>query len=177
MPPIGRRSFLAGASIAAMLGAGGCSTSTGARASERFAHGVASGDPGPDRVVIWTRLDAAAEGEEVEWLVARDARLRRIVRRGRLRARAAHDYCCKVDVDGLDPGTSYYYAFRADGARSATGRTRTLPVGAVERLRFAVAACANIQEGAFAAYAHIAALESLDAVLHLGDYIYEYGEA
>src|SRR5512139_1788977 len=144
MPPIGRRSFLAGASIAAMLGAGGCSTSTGARASERFVHGVASGDPGPDRVVIWTRLDAAADGEKVEWIVALDARLRRVVRRGDVGALAAHDFCCKVDVDGLAPGTTYFYAFRARGERSATGRTRTLPQGEVERLRFAVASCANL---------------------------------
>lgn len=171
-----RRAFVAGSGLALALGATGCATNGGPPEPVRFVHGVASGDPGPDRVVIWTRLDAAADGEAVEWIVALDARLRRVVRRGELGALAAHDFCCKVDVDGLAAGTTYFYAFRARGERSATGRTRTLAQGAVERLSFVVASCANIQDAAFAAYARIAEIDSLDAVLHLGDYIYEYGD-
>lgn len=176
MPPLDRRGFVAGAGLGAVLGLGGCAAAGRAGGALRFAHGVASGDPGPDRVVIWTRLDGASGPEEVEWLVARGPGLRGVVRRGRVVADPARDFCCKVDVEGLDPGATYWYGFRAGGRRSATGRTRTLPRDGVERLRFAVAACANRQQGSFAAYARIAGLEALDAVLHLGDYIYEYGD-
>lgn len=176
MPPLDRRRFLAGAGLAATLGVSGCAGTQRGRGEPRFVHGVASGDPGPDRVVIWTRLDGATGDEELEWLVAREPRLRRVVRRGRVVADPARDFCCKVDVDGLEPGTTYYYAFRLRGARSVVGRTRTLPRQTVASLRFAVAACANHQQGSFAAYARIAELQSLDAVLHLGDYIYEYGD-
>lgn len=176
MPPLDRRGFLAGAGLAAALGASGCAGTQGDRDQSRFAHGVASGDPGAERVVIWTRLDGATAVEELEWLVAREPQLRHVVRRGRVMADPLHDFCCKVDVGGLEPGTTYFYAFRVHGEHSVVGRTRTLPQDAVESLRFAVAACANYQQGSFAAYARIAELESLDAVLHLGDYIYEYGD-
>ena len=176
MPPLDRRGFLAGAGLAAALGASGCAGTQGDRRQSRFAHGVASGDPGAERVVIWTRLDDATAAEELEWLVARDPQLRHVVRRGRVMADPLHDFCCKVDVGGLEPGTTYFYAFRVHGEHSVVGRTRTLPQDAVESLRFAVAACANYQQGSFAAYARIAEMESLDAVLHLGDYIYEYAD-
>lgn len=176
MPPLDRRGFLAGAGLAAALGVSGCAATQGGRGQPRFAHGVASGDPGADRVVIWTRLDGATTAEELEWLVAREPGLRHVVRRGLVVADPVRDFCCKVDVDGLEPGTTYFYAFRIRGERSVVGRTRTLAPDAVESLRFAVAACANYQQGSFAAYARIAELESLDAVLHLGDYIYEYGD-
>jgi alkaline phosphatase D len=176
MPPIGRREFLAGAGIVAALGAGGCATPERPARSSRFAHGVASGDPAADRVVIWTRLDGGVDAEELTWVVARDRRLRRVVQRGSVTASPDSDFCCKVDVGGLEPGTTYFYGFRAGRERSATGRTRTLPSGTVPRLEFAVSACANYQQGAFAAYARIAEMDALNAVLHLGDYIYEYGD-
>ncbi|MBP9033641.1 MAG: alkaline phosphatase D family protein [Pseudomonadales bacterium] len=176
MPPLDRRGFLAAASVAAAIGVSGCASTKDHRGTERFVHGVASGDPGPDRVVIWTRLDGATGAEALEWLVAREPGLRRVVRRGRVVADPSNDFCCKIDVDRLEPGTTYFYAFRIRDQCSAVGRTRTLARQGVENLRFAVAACANYQQGSFAAYDHIAGLESLDAVLHLGDYIYEYGD-
>ncbi|MBK9468303.1 MAG: PhoD-like phosphatase N-terminal domain-containing protein [Gammaproteobacteria bacterium] len=153
MPPLDRRGFLAGAGLAAALGASGCAGTQGDRDQSRFAHGVASGDPGAERVVIWTRLDGATAVEELEWLVAREPQLRHVVRRGRVMADPLHDFCCKVDVGGLEPGTTCFYAFRVHGEHSVVGRTRTLPQDAVESLRFAVAACANYQQGSFAAYA------------------------
>ena len=86
------------------------------------------------------------------------------------------DYTVKVDVDGLQPDAAYYYGFEALGAASLTGRTRTAPEGAADHLRFAVVSCSNYQSGYFNAYARIAERDDLSAVIHLGDYIYEYAE-
>jgi alkaline phosphatase D len=142
-----------------------------------FLHGIASGDPLTDRVVLWTRvtlLDPAA-AIPVKWTVAEDRQMRRVVRRGRSNARQQNDYTVKIDVDGLAPGTTYYYRFEATGKRSPVGRTRTLPRGDVGRLKLAVFSCSNFELGYFNAYAEASKHDDLDAVLHLGDYIYEYG--
>lgn len=146
-------------------------------AEEVFLHGVASGDPLRDRVVIWTRVtrDGAAANIPVKWVVAEDRRMRRVVRNGRSLASLRQDYTVKVDVDGLQPGKTYFYRFEVGGARSPVGRTRTLPAGDVRRLKFAVFSCSNYELGYFNAYAEAAKHDDLDAVLHLGDYIYEYG--
>ena len=136
-----------------------------------FAHGVASGDPLTDRVVIWTRT--SREGL-VRWVVARNEALTDVVASGEARATAATDRTVQVDVEGLEPGTAYRYAFEAGGERSPIGRTRTLPT-ATDHLRFAMVSCAKFNAGFFNAYARIAAREDLDFVLHLGDYIYEVG--
>lgn len=173
--PLSRRVFLRG-TVAASL----CwpfvvraqDQSTGRRA---FRHGVASGDPLADRVVLWTRVAPVAdEGVEVRWQVARDARMESLVARGTLPTTRTRDYTVKVDVAGLAPATTYYYQFEARGIRSPIGRTRTLPVGAVDRVRFAVASCSNYAWGFFNAYRRIAERPDLDAVLHLGDYLYEH---
>lgn len=140
-----------------------------------FRHGVASGDPLHDAVVIWTRVTPPTAGAlDVSWVVARDSALRNVVARGQERTGAERDHTVKVDVSGLQPATTYYYGFRAAGAQSPTGRTRTAPVGRTARLRLAVVSCANLPFGFFNAYGRIADREDLDAVLHLGDYIYEY---
>jgi len=175
---IKRRSLITGVGIATVLTGTSCAE-IGERASGAapvFLHGVASGDPAHDSVIIWTRVSDLAGTAELEWLLTSDRRLRHIVRSGTITASAERDYCCKVEVDGLAPGGRYYYAFRCAGQQSPTGLTRTLPEGAVSQLRFAVASCANYQQGSFAAYARIAEFGELDAVLHLGDYIYEYGD-
>ena len=146
-------------------------------ADEVFLHGVASGDPLRDRVVIWTRVtrDGAAANIPVKWVVAEDRRMRRVVRNGRSLASLRQDYTVKVDVDGLKPGRTYFYRFEVGGKLSPVGRTRTLPRDGVRRLKFAVFSCSNYELGYFSAYGEAAKHDDLDAVLHLGDYIYEYG--
>jgi alkaline phosphatase D len=144
-----------------------------------FQHGVASGDPLSDRVILWTRLTPQhARGKSVlRYEVALDPGLRHVVQRGIVRTDASRDHTVKVDVDGLRPATTYYYRFHAGDAASPIGRTRTLPAGATPRLRLAVASCSNHAAGLFNAYRRIAERADLDAVLHLGDYLYEYGPA
>ena len=175
---LSRRAFLgAGAALAAATTLAGVATNAqAARPSDRlFAHGVASGDPLADRVMLWTRL--SPEGDKpipVRWVIARDQRLRDIVNEGVVTALPARDWTVKVDADGLEPGQRYWYRFEAKRSKSPTGSTRTLPADSASRVRFAVASCSNYPAGYFNAYGRIAARADLDAVLHLGDYIYEY---
>jgi alkaline phosphatase D len=142
-----------------------------------FQHGVASGDPLADRVILWTRITPQTMRRTVgaRWLIARDAQLRDVVVRGDTETSAERDFTVKIDATGLQPGTSYYYRFFAENESSPIGRTRTLPVGATPRLRFAVASCSNHASGLFNAYRRIAERADLDFVLHLGDYTYEIG--
>lgn len=161
-------------------GSGGGAGDTPAPATgTTFAHGVASGDPLADRVMLWTRVTpAAAAGAApitVDYVVATDTALAAVVASGRFSTDASRDHTVKVDAAGLRPGTTYYYRFTAAGAVSPTGRTRTLPVGATARLRLAVASCASLGHGYFNAYRRIAERADLDLVVHLGDYLYEYG--
>jgi alkaline phosphatase D len=140
-----------------------------------FRHGVASGDPLSDRVILWTRVTAPAGAvPEVSWTVARDAAFRRVVARGTTPTAVSRDFTVKIDAIGLDPATTYFYRFQALGERSPTGRTRTLPVSNAQRVRLALASCSNYPYGYFNAYRNIASRPDLDAVLHLGDYVYEY---
>jgi alkaline phosphatase D len=147
-----------------------------------FKHGVASGDPLSDAVILWTRVTPGepeqTERLRVDYVLARDLDLTQVAARGRFETDAERDYTVKVDITGLSPGTTYYYQFfdptREDDTRSVLGRTRTLPENP-ERVRLAVCSCSSYTAGYFNSYAHIAARDDLDAVLHLGDYIYEYG--
>ncbi len=142
-----------------------------------FYHGVASGDPLPDGVIIWTRVTPPEDGPvDVQWRVATDTLLENVVASGTTSTSQDSDYTVKVDVRGLQPSTTYYYGFTALGRHSLTGRTKTAPSGPVDRLRFAVASCANYQSGYYNNYADIAARNDLDGVIFLGDYIYEYAE-
>ena len=141
-----------------------------------FRHGVASGDPLPDRVILWTRVTPDLEGPAlVRCRVAADPAMTDVRIDQQVIADAARDYTVKVDPAGLAPGTTYYYQFESGGAHSPVGRTRTAPAGSVDRLRVAVASCADYSGGFFNAYRAIAARSDLDLVLHLGDYIYENG--
>ncbi|MEU6305402.1 alkaline phosphatase D family protein [Streptomyces chartreusis] len=151
-----------------------------------FLHGVASGDPLPDGVLLWTRLTPTADATpgsglgpdtEVSWVVARDKSLMNIVAKGSTTATAASDHTVKADIRGLEPATDYWYRFSAGGTDSPVARTRTAPAAnaSVAGLRFGVVSCASWEAGYFASYRHLAARGDLDAWLHLGDYIYEYG--
>ena len=141
-----------------------------------FYHGVASGDPAPDGAVLWTRVTPPTDFVvPVAWRVATDPELADVVQSGSTTASQATDYTVRVELTGLDAGTTYYYGFSALGANSLTGRTRTAPEAAVDQLRFGVTSCSNYQQGYFTAYAALAGLADLDAVFHLGDYFYEYG--
>lgn len=141
-----------------------------------FRHGVASGDPLADRVILWTRVTPrdAAVVQKVAWVVARDPKLAQTIARGEVETGAARDFTVKLDARGLEPGTTYYYRFESAGERSEIGRTRTLPRNDVGRVRLGVVSCSNLPQGYFNAYACLAARQDLDAVLHLGDYFYEY---
>jgi alkaline phosphatase D len=143
-----------------------------------FAHGVASGDPLTDRVVLWTRaaprIESPSATVTVRWVVADDERLEKVVARGSADTSAARDYTVKVDAGGLRPGRRYYYAFDTAGERSPVGRTRTLPQDDVARVRLASVSCSNYPAGYFNVYRCLAARGDLDAVVHLGDYIYEF---
>ena len=173
--PVSRRTTLAGlagASLAAVVADPALAAAQ--PISDRFRHGVASGDPDATSVVIWTRVTADA-ALQVEWEVARDAAFRRIVARGRTTAGPDTDHTVKVPVDRLQPGARYHYRFRAAGVTSPTGKTRTLPHGRLDRLGIALASCSNFSFGYFNAYDAIARDPGIDFVLHTGDYIYEYG--
>lgn len=169
----------------ALLGAGAMATPAGAKPASKvsFRHGVASGDPSTTAAIFWTRVtpdDPGAGDLTLTLEVAADPGFRKIVRSSKgLRARTSRDFTVKHDLDGqgLEPGTDYWYRFTCEGVVSPVGRTRTLPEGALTDLVLAVASCSLHPAGYFNAYGAIAALERVDAVVHLGDYIYEYGSA
>jgi alkaline phosphatase D len=152
------------------------SARTQERGPLRFQHGVASGDPLTDRVILWTRVTPAdtTAPTTVRWRVAADPAVSQVVRQGDVTTSAARDHTVKVDVAGLDPGRTYFYVFETGGERSPVGRTKTLPAGPVQRLRLATVSCANYPAGFFNVYRLIAQRSDLDAVVHLGDYIYEF---
>ena len=158
--------------------AGAAPQGVGSDGSEHaFLHGVASGDPLPDAVMLWTRVTprAGADRVAVDWEVASDLDFGEIVASGQLETSAERDFTVKVDADGLEAGSIYYYRFSAGEVVSPIGRTRTAVSGTADRLRFAVVSCSSYAHGYFHAYRSISERLDLDAVIHLGDYIYEYG--
>ena len=180
-PGSSRREFFkrSGAGTVALVAAAPLITpaQAAATAALRFDHGVASGDPLADRVILWTRITPATPRPALalNYLVATDPAFSQIVLRGSTKTNPGRDYTVKVDAAGLQPGTTYYYRFSCEGVDSPVGRTKTLPTTGVSSLRFAVVSCSNHAYGYFNAYARIAARADLDLVMHLGDYIYEYG--
>lgn len=150
-----------------------------------FLHGVASGDPLPDGVLLWTRVTPSSDATpgsgkgpavEVRWEIAEDRAFTRTAAQGAATATAATDHTVKVDVRGLRPATPYWFRFTAGETVSPVGRTRTTPTAdaTTPGVRFGVVSCSNWEAGHFSAYRHLAARTDLDAILHLGDYIYEY---
>lgn len=148
----------------------------GAYEPSAFQFGVASGDPTANAVVLWTHVSTAEASEAITVQVATDESFENVVGAQTATATASQDYTVKVDFQGLDAGTEYFYRFvAADGEMSSTGRTKTLPSGDVSQIDLAVFSCANYPAGFFNAYAEAAVRKEYDALLHLGDYIYEYG--
>ena len=179
-----RRRFL-GAAAAAALAAGAAQVPL-ARAQRGparlvgypFTLGVASGDPLPDSVVLWTRLAPAAlsgggmpdRAVDVHWELAHDEAFALVARRGTEVARPGLGHSVHAEPDGLEPGREYFYRFIADGQASPTGRVKTAPIGSPAALAFAFASCQQYEHGYYTAYRHMAQ-EDLDFVVHLGDYI------
>ncbi len=144
-----------------------------------FHFGVASGDPLKDRVIIWTHVEPVRGGRKsvkVAWKVARDREFKELVNEGITTALYNNDWCVKVDVDGLKAGSTYFYQFSANGWNSQIGRTKTLPANP-EEINLGFVSCSNYEAGFFAPYRILAGApyDELNAVVHLGDYIYEYG--
>jgi alkaline phosphatase D len=180
MKDLSRRGFVLGASsVGVVVRAMAADTERQNHSALEFRHGVASGDPLHDRVILWTRVSAGNRYDHlrVSWKVARDPAMRRIVASGSEWTDADRDFTVKVDADDLRPNTTYFYQFYVKGASSPVGRTKTLPLADVSSLRFALASCSNYPFGYFHAYRHIAARRDLDLVFHVGDYIYEYPNA
>ena len=182
--PAGSASFGAAALLSPR--ARGAATSAPKFAAYPFSLGVASGDPLPDGVVLWTRLapkprepggGLAPEPIEVAWQIGEDEAMTRVVQRGNVTANPAWGHSVHVEVSGLQPARWYWYQFKAGSETSPKGRTRTAPpAGSTpDRLRFAFASCQNYEIGYYTAYEHMAR-EDLDLVVHLGDYIYEKGD-
>ena len=184
-PEYTRRTILKGitaSSLIPLLGANliGCDGSNGNSKSRvksvpaEFNHGVASGDPLEDRVILWTRVTPEEDGDVVvEWEIAADADFRSVISSGSGTTTADVDYTVKVDADGLEPQSDYFYRFTTGDKVSPVGRARTVPVGALTAATFAVVSCANFPAGYFYVYREVAN-QQVDAVLHLGDYLYEY---
>ncbi len=145
----------------------------------QFAHGVASGDPFANSVILWTRVTPEGEGDvSVIWEIDQDADFGSLAASGIVKTNAVKDYTVKVEATDLTPGKWYYYRFRVGNNISQIGRTRTLPEGDMAEARFAIVSCSNWQHGYFNTYDHIAKQakdERFDALIHLGDYYYEYG--
>ncbi|ONI87773.1 alkaline phosphatase [Saccharothrix sp. ALI-22-I] len=172
------------AGVALLAPALSAEVSNAEASTTHFRHGVASGDPLPERVVLWTRVtptEDSAPGSGVgptvvvTYEVAKDAQFRQVVRRGDVTTGPDRDHTVKLDVGGLRPGRWYFYRFTFDGRHSPVGRTRTAPAhhADVDQLRFGVVSCSSWVAGHFAAYRHLAERADLDAVVHLGDYLYE----
>jgi alkaline phosphatase D len=190
-----RRSLLKGAALGAAALAGplrvfDAEAAAAPAANGVFGYGVASGDPTGTAVVIWTRATPPPAGGRiaapgsglgrpvcVRWEVARDESFGQVVKHGTVHTNAATDHTVKVDVKGLRPYTSYFYRFHAEGETSPLGRTRTAPDDGdrLHALRFALVSCSNYTGGYFSAYRALGQREDLDFILHVGDYLYEYG--
>ncbi|MBI5940394.1 MAG: alkaline phosphatase D family protein [Caulobacterales bacterium] len=174
--------------LLALLGAGAGAAATPAKANTTtayaYGHGVASGDPLQDRVVLWTRLTPLL-GDPADRIsgsvkIGKDqGAVTTVVKTVAVETGEDRDWTVKVDVTGLEPGEAYIYwfEFSVTGGKSPVGRTRTLPAGQTTDVVLAVASCALYPNGHFNAYGEIAKLDRVDAVIHLGDYIYEYGGA
>jgi len=173
-----RRDFVRRASLAAAAVSGAALTACGGSNSPvvKFLHGVASGDPLTDRVILWTRVTASdARDITLDWEIASDGAFKNVVNGGSTSTGPARDFTVKIDASGLRAGEVYYYRFRYEDITSPVGRTRTLPEGHVTQARLAVFSCANFSSGYFNIYAEVAKRDDIDVALHLGDYIYEDG--
>ena len=148
-------------------------------ADPTFVHGVASGAPMADSIVLWTRVTPAdANPVSVSWELSTTDTFSSLQASGTVSAQSAQDYTVKVIPGGLTADTTYYFRFSVNGGTvvSPVGKTKTLPTGSTSEARFAVFSCANITAEYFDAYAKAAQVGGYDALIHVGDYIYEYGQ-
>lgn len=177
---LSRRDFIkvvSSGAVATTLTACGGDDNNAAVASS-FEHGIASGDPTQTQVIIWTRVTTAASYVDVAWQISRSEDFSIIEQSGTFATDTSRDFTVKVDVQNLNPSTQYYYRFMVGENTSSVGVTQTLPEGSVDKASMAVVSCANYPAGYFNVYKEILKqnqTESFDVVLHLGDYIYEYG--
>jgi alkaline phosphatase D len=174
---IDRRSLVRGGALGlgALLLPGGAQALAQLAAARGFTHSVASGEPQPESVLLWTRFVGAGDGgARVRAEVSETADFARVVAGGEAVTGPWRDWTVKLVATGLAPGRPYFYRFVADGQTSPVGRTKTLPAGRTRAARFAVFSCSNLPFGWFNAYGHAAARDDLDFALHLGDYLYEY---
>ena len=177
---LSRRDFIKAVSsgaVATTLTACG-SDDSDATPTGSFEYGVASGDPTQTQVIIWTRVTTAASYVDVTWHVSRSEDFSTVEQSGTFTTDTSRDFTVKVDVQNLNPSTQYYYRFMVGETTSIVGMTQTLPEGSVDKASMAVVSCANYPAGYFNVYKEILKqhqTESFDVVLHLGDYIYEYG--
>ena len=175
-----RRDFLAmsakgAGAVVVSYGLMGCSSDDDDVVSGQFLQGIASGDPAADAVILWTRVTPDVEGDiTVSWEVATDSGFSQLVTNGQMITNKNRDYTVKVDAVGLEAGQQYFYRFKAGETVSEMGQTRTLPEGSVASVKLAVMSCANFPAGYFNVYEMAAQQNDLDAVVHLGDYLYEY---
>lgn len=140
-----------------------------------FYHGIASGDPSQDGILLWTRITVDTVANPiVTWRIATDTLFADVVATGTQTTNAANDFCIHAEVDGLNANTWYFYQFTYEGYHSLTGRTKTLPIGDIDSMRFAIISCASLNAGYFNVYDIITKRNDFDAVIFLGDYIYEY---
>ncbi|HGY9585704.1 TPA: alkaline phosphatase [Vibrio harveyi] len=177
---LSRRDFIKAVSsgaVATTLTACG-SDDSDATPTGSFEYGVASGDPTQTQVIIWSRVTTAASYVDVTWQVSRSEDFSTVEQSGTFTTDTSRDFTVKVDVQNLNPSTQYYYRFMVGETISIVGMTQTLPEGSVDKASMAVVSCANYPAGYFNVYKEILKqhqTESFDVVLHLGDYIYEYG--
>ncbi len=176
---LSRRDFMkVVSSTAVATGLIGCGSDDNESVAVSFVHGVASGDPTQTQVIIWTRVTTAASYVDVSWQVASDMEFSNVVQSGVFTTDTGRDFTVKVDVQNLNANSQYYYRFMVGEMMSEVGQTQTLPEDSVEKASMAVVSCANYPAGYFHVYREILNQHEqspFDVVLHLGDYIYEYG--
>ncbi|EGQ8804203.1 alkaline phosphatase D family protein [Vibrio parahaemolyticus] len=176
---LSRRDFMkVVSSTAVATGLIGCGSDDNESVAVSFEHGVASGDPTQTQVIIWTRVTTAASYVDVTWQVASDVEFSNVVQSGVFTTDTGRDFTVKVDVQNLNANSQYYYRFMVGEMMSEVGQTQTLPEDGVEKASMAVVSCANYPAGYFHVYREILNQHEqspFDVVLHLGDYIYEYG--
>ena len=198
MSTISRRDFLkvsaaAASTLMISTGLSGCGSDnttandgnraedeTAKRIAVTFGHGVASGDPLQDKVIIWTRVTPVNQEDAqleipVAYEVATDPEFASVIHNGIYKTGAGMDFTVKIDLHNLDEGKKYYYRFKSGDTVSSTGIAKTLPSQKPQQVKFAVFTCANYPNGYFNAYTEAEKTDDLDATIHVGDYIYEYG--
>ncbi|RXJ73689.1 alkaline phosphatase [Veronia nyctiphanis] len=178
--PISRRHFIqsvSGGAIATSL-AGCVSSKNNNNEPVSFQHGIASGDPTQTAIILWTRVTTEASEVNVKWEIATDADFTSVSKQGEFVTGNYRDFTVKVDAEKLQPNTRYYYRFECNGKFSPIGQTKTLAEGSLDSASLAVVSCSNYPAGHFNVYKEIVTQHQsnpFDAVIHLGDYLYEYG--